>query len=144
MKNTGYVIHAKIETYGRTTKSRIFEEIVQTFQQVLGRGFDIRKLQKTGKIEKVEINTESTKEGSAGEIKISSNLSDAETAILAAALETLENIGPHKAEVVLIGIEDTTVSRRKKVIERAKEIITTGVIDPTPTSHAIREGSSNL
>ena len=46
-----------------------------------------------------------------------------ETAIIAAAIETIERIGPCNARVGLDKVEDTRVEKRKYVIDRAKEIM---------------------
>ncbi|MDD1716839.1 MAG: DNA primase, partial [Methanoregulaceae archaeon] len=58
-----------------------------------------------------------------GEILISSSLDRAETAILAASLETIDRVGPCIAHVSVESIEDIRVTRRKKIVERAKELL---------------------
>ncbi|NLD57383.1 MAG: DNA primase, partial [Methanomicrobiales archaeon] len=58
-----------------------------------------------------------------GEILISSSLDRAETAILAASLETIDRVGPCVAKVVVESVEDIRVSKRKKIVDRAKEIL---------------------
>ncbi|MBW2993571.1 toprim domain-containing protein, partial [Candidatus Woesearchaeota archaeon] len=47
----------------------------------------------------------------------------AETAIVAAALEIIQRIGPCNAKIGCENIEDVRVSKRKYVIERAKELL---------------------
>jgi DNA primase len=54
---------------------------------------------------------------------ISTSLDRAETAILAASLETIDRVGPCVAHVAVNSIEDIRVSKRKKIVERAKEIL---------------------
>ena len=58
-----------------------------------------------------------------GDILISTSLDRAETAILAASLETIDRVGPCVAHVTVESIEDIRVSKRKKIVERAKEIL---------------------
>ena len=54
---------------------------------------------------------------------ISTSLDRAETAILAASLETIDRVGPCVAHVAVDTIEDIRVSKRRKIVERAKEIL---------------------
>ena len=42
---------------------------------------------------------------------------------MAASLETIDRIGPCKAKVEVLSVEDVRVAKREKVIERAKEIL---------------------
>jgi len=46
-----------------------------------------------------------------------------ETSILAAAIESVDRIGPCKAEVAVDRVEDVRISKRKKVLERAKQLL---------------------
>jgi DNA primase len=47
-----------------------------------------------------------------------------ETVILASALETIDRVGPCKAKIVVDSIEDVRVSKRQKIIERARDLLT--------------------
>ncbi len=62
-----------------------------------------------------------------------------ESAILAAALETIDRVGPCEAKLVVERIEDVRVSKRRQVIERAKEILSTMIEEITPDSVEITE-----
>ena len=70
-----------------------------------------------GRIE-VEITSKGGK--SEGIIYMSSSLDQVETVILASALETVDRVGPCKASIHVLGIEDVRVTKREKVVERAK------------------------
>ena len=56
-------------------------------------------------------------------VYISSSLDQVETAILASALETIDRVGPCKAGMRTLGIEDVRIAKREQVIERAKELL---------------------
>jgi DNA primase len=60
---------------------------------------------------------------SEGEIIIPSSLDAAETALIAATLETIERVGPCTAEIKLLAVEDTRSDKRKFVVDKAKEIL---------------------
>ncbi|MFW6000126.1 MAG: DNA primase DnaG, partial [Halorubrum sp.] len=61
-----------------------------------------------------------------GEVTVASSLDKVETAILAAALETIDRIGPCHASVEVTSIEDVRAAKRREVVERAKELIAGG------------------
>jgi DNA primase len=90
---------------------------------LLGEDLDLRDLQRTGRVGRIDVQIASKKGETSGEILISTSLDRAETAILAASLETIDRVGPCVAHVSVKMIEDIRVSKRKKIVERAKEIL---------------------
>ncbi|HEY1198626.1 MAG TPA: DNA primase DnaG, partial [Thermoplasmata archaeon] len=74
-------------------------------------------------IGRIEVEIDSRKGKSEGEILIPSSLDQVETAILASGLETVDRIGPCRAKIEVISVEDIRISKRLKVVERAKEIL---------------------
>lgn len=110
---------------------------------LLGSELNLRELQKTGRIGRIEVNVE-TKAGKAeGEIVIPSSLDAAETALIAATLETIERVGPCTAKISVKSVEDTRNEKRKYVVEKAKEIlqglVDSGVPDADELSEEIKE-----
>jgi len=96
---------------------------VGKLEGLLGDEMDLRELQRTGRIGRIKAEIETHGGKSVGEIFIPSSLDKVETAILAAALETIDRIGPCSAKVTFESIEDVRESKRKKIIERAIEIL---------------------
>ena len=90
---------------------------------LLGSELDLRELQRTGRIGRIEVNIKSVQGNSEGEIIIPSSLDASETSLLAATLETIERIGPCTAEVKLLAVEDTRVAKRQFVVDKAKDIL---------------------
>jgi DNA primase len=84
---------------------------------------DLRELQKTGRIGRIDVNIRSEDGKSEGEIIIPSALDSSETAIIAAAIETIDRIGPCTAEIEIKTIEDVRATKREYVISRAKAIL---------------------
>ena len=91
---------------------------------LLGEELDLRDLQRTGRVGRIDVQITSRKGETKGEILISSSLDRAETAILAASLETIDRVGPCVAHVSVESIEDIRVAKRKIIVERAKELLT--------------------
>ena len=90
---------------------------------LLGDGLDLRDLQESGKLGRIDVEVDSERGSSFGEITIASGLDRVETAILAAALESIERVGPSTADVEVRDIEDVRSAKRRRVVERAKELL---------------------
>jgi DNA primase len=90
----------------------------------LGDELDLRDLQKSGRIGRIEVDVHSRQGKSEGQILIPSSLDQVETVILASALETIDRVGPCKAKISVESIEDVRVVKREKIIERARELLT--------------------
>ena len=84
---------------------------------------DLRDLQKSGRIGRIEVENISKEGISEGIIKIPSSLTRKETALLAATVETVSRVGPCEAKISLIEIRDVRETKRKKIIERAAELL---------------------
>ena len=89
---------------------------------LLGSDLDLRELQRTGRIGRIEVKISSNNGNSEGEIIIPSSLDSAETALIAATMETIERIGPCTAKIKLLSVEDMRSEKRKYVVDKAKEI----------------------
>ncbi|MFX0041683.1 MAG: DNA primase DnaG [Candidatus Hodarchaeota archaeon] len=84
---------------------------------------DLRDLQKSGRIGRIEVDNESKEGISEGIIKIPSSLTRKETALLAATVETVSRVGPCEADMKLLEIRDVRETKRKKIIKRATELL---------------------
>ena len=119
---TKYMIKAKITTDGVVEKPDVVGAIFGQTEGLLGEELDLRDLQKSGKIGRIEVDIDSKKGRTDGTVLIPSGLDQVESSILAASLETIDRIGPCKAKVEVEEIEDVRAGKRKKVIERAESL----------------------
>ena len=76
-------------------------------------------------------------------IVLPSSLDKAETAIVAASLETIQRIGPCNSRVKVEKIEDVRISKRNFVVERAKELLRELTSNVLPDSQEITEEVAN-
>ena len=136
---TKYLIHAEIVADGVVEKPDVVGAIFGQTEGLLGDDLDLRELQKTGRIGRIDVKIESKGGKSYGEIKVPSSLDKVETAILAAALETIERVGPCSARIRVTKIEDVRASKRKQIVDRAKEIIKDLFEEPEIESEKIVE-----
>ncbi len=118
-----YQIRARITADGVIDKPDVVGAVFGQTEGLLGDELDLRDLQKSGRVGRIEVEIDSRKGKSEGEIIIPSSLDQVETAILAAGLETVDRIGPCRARIETISVEDVRISKRQKVIDRAKAIL---------------------
>ncbi|HUI38934.1 MAG TPA: DNA primase DnaG, partial [Thermoplasmata archaeon] len=118
-----YQIRARISADGVIEKPDVVGAVFGQTEGLLGDELDLRDLQKSGRIGRIEVDIDSRKGKSEGEIIIPSSLDQVETAILASGLETVDRIGPCRAKIEVLSVEDIRISKRQKVVERAKEIL---------------------
>ncbi len=118
-----YMIHAKFEAIGPVEKPDVIGAIFGQTEGLLGAELEIRDLQKEGKIGRIEVETESANGKTTGKIHIPTALDQSETSLIAAAIETIEKIGPTEAKIVVEKIEDVRGNKRDYIIERAKRLL---------------------
>lgn len=134
ISTTKYLIHAQINANGIVEKPDVVGAIFGQTEGLLSNDLDLRELQKTGRIGRIKVNITSRGGKSKGEIIIPSSLDRVETAILAASLETINRVGPCEAYIQVTKVEDVRAVKRKRVVERAKEIYASMMEEVTPES----------
>jgi len=140
---TKYLIHISLNADGVVDKPDVVGAIFGQTEGLLGEDLDLRDLQRTGRVGRIDVQITSKKGETKGEILISTSLDRAETAILAASLETIDRVGPCVAHVTVDSIEDIRVSKRRQIVDRAKEILIErfdeGTIDSTVLLDDVRQ-----
>jgi DNA primase len=84
---------------------------------------ELRELQKSGRIGRIQVQNTSDKGISAGVILIPSSLDRVETAILAATIESVDRVGPCIAQMKLEEIQDIREDKRKQIMDRAQALL---------------------
>ncbi len=122
-ETTKYLIHLTLQTEGVVDKPDVVGAIFGQTEGLLGEDLDLRDLQRTGRVGRIDVQLTTKRGETKGEILISSSLDRAETALLASSLETIDRVGPCTAHVKVDRIEDIRVTKRRKIVERAKELL---------------------
>ena len=122
LTTTKYLIHAQINANGIVEKPDVVGAVFGQTEGLLSNDLDLRELQRTGRIGRIQVNIQSNGGRAKGEIVIPSSLDRVETAILAASLETINRVGPCEAEIKTTKVEDVRAVKREQVVNRAKEI----------------------
>ena len=140
-----YVVHAKFEVDGVVEKPDVIGAVFGQTEGLFGSELDLRELQKSGRIGRIEIELQSKQDKTTGAITIPSSLDRVSTAIIAASLESINRVGPCNAKVTLEKVEDIRDARRKIIIDRAKTILHDwNIISMPSTEEVFREVSETL
>lgn len=134
-----YIVHIKIQIEGVVDRPDVIGAIFGQTEGLLGSDLELRELQRSGRIGRIEVNTDVRSGKTDGEIILPSSLDKEETVLVAAAMETIQRIGPCNAKVHVEKIEDVRISKRNFVIERAKELLRQLSDEVLPDSTELRE-----
>ncbi len=139
-----YVIKARFEVDGVVEKPDIIGAVFGQTEGLFGPELDLRELQKSGRIGRIEIDLKSKGDKTYGTIVIPTSLDRVSTAIIAASLESINRVGPCASKVTLEKIEDVRESKRKLIIERAKKILQEWTIETLPTTDEVYREVSEI
>jgi len=120
-----YLIHAQIAADGVVERSDVVGAVFGQTEGLLGDELDLRDLQQSSKVGRIDVEISSENGQSFGELTIATSLDKAETAVLGASLETIERVGPCRATIEVTSIEDVRAAKRRAVVDRAKELLAT-------------------
>ncbi|WP_286008975.1 DNA primase DnaG [Methanobrevibacter woesei] len=134
LTTTKYLIHTQINANGIVEKPDVVGAVFGQTEGLLSNDLDLRELQRTGRIGRIQVMIHSNSGRAKGEIVIPSSLDRVETAILAASLETINRVGPCEAEIHTIKVEDVRAVKREQVVNRAKEIYKSMIESVGPAS----------
>ncbi|HIQ39210.1 MAG TPA: DNA primase [Methanothermococcus okinawensis] len=136
---TKYIIYAELVADGYVEKNDIIGAIFGQTEGLLGGDLDLRDLQKSGRIGRIDVEVINNNDGkSYAKITLPSSLDRVETAIIAATLETIDRVGPCSAKVEVKDIKDIRLEKRQYITNRAKELLET-LMDSMTDIHDISE-----
>jgi DNA primase len=118
-----YLVHADITADGVVERSDVVGAVFGQTEGLLGDELDLRELQDSAKVGRIDVEIDSENGQSFGRITIATSLDQVETAILGAALETIDRVGPCRSSIEVRKIEDVRAAKRREVVERAKALL---------------------
>jgi DNA primase len=118
-----YMVEAKFNIDGVVDKPDIIGAVFGQTEGLLGNELDLRELQKNGKIGRIEIDVQQSSNKTFGRLHLPASLDRIETCILAAAVESVDRVGPYEAQFSVEKVEDTRSDKRRKILTRAKELL---------------------
>ena len=137
------MIYANFRVEGALEKPDVIGAIFGQTEGLLGSDLEMRELQKEGKIGRIEVELERKDKITSGVIKVPTALDQSETTLIAAAIETIEKMGPCDAQIEVERIEDVRGSKRDYIIERAKKLMVeiSGQTDSREISKTIKDSA---
>jgi DNA primase len=129
-----YIIHVHFQADGIVEKPDVIGAVFGQTEGLLGSELELRELQKSGRIGRIEVELDTKRGKTSGEILIPSSLDKTETAIIAAAMETIQRVGPCNSTIDVKSIDDVRTSKREQLLERAKDILKNMIGEKMPDS----------
>jgi DNA primase len=139
LETTKYIIQLETYAEGVVERSDVVGAIFGQSEGLLNDSLDLRELQKTGRVGRIDVTISSRGGKSSGTILIPSSLDKVETSILAAALETIDRVGPCVARMKVQKISDVRAEKRKQIVDGAKRILASMFKDELLESEKIIE-----
>ncbi len=134
-----YNIRQHFKIKGIVDKPDIVGAVFGQSEGLVGEDLDLRELQKNGKIGRIEIDYKSSMGQTRGTLVIPSSLDMVQTSLLAAAIESIDKVGPCEAKFETTQIEDNRTQKRQVITERAKELLKKFQAEEIPESSALAE-----
>jgi len=118
-----YLVKLRFDVEGVVEKADLIGAIFGQTEGLFGPEMNLQELQKTWKVGRIEINLQSTNGKTVGEVLIPMSTDVSTAALIAAAVENVDKVGPCSAKFTLLGINDVRADRRKVIVDRAKNIM---------------------
>lgn len=134
-----YIIHAEAEASGLVEKPDLIGAIFGQTEGLLGEDLDLRELQKSGRIGRIDADMETKGGITRAKVTVPSSLDMVETSIVAAGIETITRVGPCDAKFKIKEIEDIREAKREAVVSRAREILKDLLVQEIPDAKEIAE-----
>jgi len=129
-----YLIEAEFSADGIVEKPDVIGAVFGQTEGLLGQDLDLRELQRTGRIGRIDVDLVNEGGRTTGKISVPSSLDSSETALIAASFETIERIGPCNASMKVSSVKDVRVIKRDFMLNRAKDILDRLVTEEMPTT----------
>ena len=126
MPSTGivkYHVKLKFEVDGLVEKADIIGAIFGQTEGLLGPEMNLNELQKVSKVGRIEVNVETKGSVAKGDALIPMSTDISTAALIAAAIESIDKVGPFQAKFNLVGIDDIRAIKKKVIVDRAKKIV---------------------
>jgi len=118
-----YLVKLKFEVDGVVERADVIGAIFGQTEGLFGPEMNLNELQKSWKVGRIEINLESKNDKTRGEVIIPMSTDIGTAALIAAAVESVDKVGPCSARFNVGAIEDVRAVKRKQIVDRAKLIV---------------------
>ena len=117
-----YHVKLSFDVDGLVERADIIGAIFGQTEGLLGPEMNLNELQRVSKIGRIEVNTTSTTNTTKGDALIPMSTDIDTCALISAAIESIDKVGPFDCKFKLEGIDDVRASKKEDIVRRAKEI----------------------
>ena len=118
-----YHVKLRFEVDGLVEKADIIGAIFGQTEGLLGPEMNLNELQKVSKVGRIEVNVDTKPNMAKGDALIPMSTDISTAALIAAAIESIDKVGPFQAKFALFGIDDIRAIKKKVIVDRAKKIV---------------------
>lgn len=118
-----YHVKLNFDVDGLVEKADIIGAIFGQTEGLLGPEMNLNELQKVSKVGRIEVNTTSSTNQTKGDALIPMSTDINTAALIAAAIESIDKVGPFQAKFKLEAIDDVRSAKKKEIVDRAKDIV---------------------
>ncbi|MBU13323.1 MAG: DNA primase [Nitrosopumilales archaeon] len=125
MPYTGIVkYHVKLsfDVDGLVERADIIGAIFGQTEGLLGPEMNLNELQRVSKVGRIEVTTTSTENTTNGNVLLPMSTDVDTCALISAAIESIDKVGPFDCSFKLDAIDDVRASKKEDIVRRAKEI----------------------
>ena len=117
-----YHVKLSYNVDGLVERADIIGAIFGQTEGLLGPEMNLNELQRVSKIGRIEVNTRSTANTTTGEAVLPMSTDIDTCALIAAAIESIDKVGPFDCKFKLDAIDDVRAAKKDDIVKRAKEI----------------------
>jgi DNA primase len=117
-----YHVKLSFEVDGLVERADIIGAIFGQTEGLLGPEMNLNELQRVSKVGRIEVTTNTTTNTTKGDALIPMSTDIDTASLIAAAIESIDKVGPFDCKFQLNAIEDVRATKKDDIIKRAKEI----------------------
>jgi len=117
-----YHVKLSFEVDGLVERADIVGAIYGQTEGLLGPEMNLNELQRVSKVGRIEVNVSSNENTTTGDVLLPMSTDIDTCALISAAIESIDKVGPFESGFKLNEISDVRASRKEDIVKRAKEI----------------------
>lgn len=117
-----YHVKLSFEVDGLVERPDIIGAIFGQTEGLMGPEMNLNELQRASKVGRIEVNVEATPNSTAGVVILPMSTDIDVCALIAAAIENIDKVGPFDTKFTLVSIDDIRAAKKDEIVKRAKEI----------------------
>jgi len=141
-----YHVKLSFEVDGLVERADIVGAVFGQTEGLLGPEMNLNELQRVSKVGRIEVDTTATENTTSGTTLLPMSTDVDTCALIAAAIESIDKVGPFDSKFKLDSIDDVRASKKEDIVRRAKEIkqkwSTKSVSEGDTMLSDVHEGSS--